>query len=120
MRLSSVRILGVSLGVGIAVGFLGGITWAALADRVLWHGIGTGWVIVGIIAFGIGMIGATEPPEGWATGARRRQRRRHVLKVATEEHDRLQGASSLDLFIWGLVVGGGLIGLSMLAFTWAV
>jgi hypothetical protein len=120
MRLSNLRILFISLGVGIGVGFLGGLAWAALADKVVWHGIGTGWVILGIIAFGVGMIGATEPPNGWATGSKRRERRRNAIRLATEEHPRMQTATSLDLAVWGLVVGGGLIGLAMLAFSWAV
>ncbi|MQB01845.1 MAG: hypothetical protein GEU78_16460 [Actinobacteria bacterium] len=120
MRLSNLRILLVSLGAGIGLGLLGGIAWAAVADKLIWHGIGTGWVILGIIAFGIGMIGATEPPQGWATGNKRRARRRNALREVSDEHPNLESASSLDLAVWGLVVGGGLIALAMLAFTWAV
>lgn len=120
MRLSNLRILVISLGVGIVVGLVGGVAFAAAADKVVWHGIGTGWVIVGIIAFGIGMLGATEPPGGWATGARARERRRSALRTISEEHPKLETASSLDLAVWGLVVGGGLIGLALLAFRWAV
>lgn len=119
VRLSNLRILVISLVVGIGVGLLGGAAWALMADRVMWLGIGTGWVILGIIAFGIGMIGATEPPGGWATSNRRRQRGRSTLRTVSEEHPKLETASSLDLAVWGLVVGGGLIGLAMLAFKFA-
>jgi hypothetical protein len=119
MRLSNLRILVICLGVGIGLGLLGGVAWAALADKALWHGIGTGWIILGIVAFGVGMIGATEPPEGWAT-RRKRSERRSALRTVSQEHPRLEGAGSLDLAVWGLVVGGGLIGLAMLAFKWAV
>lgn len=120
VRLSNLRILVVSLGIGIGLGLVGGVVWAAAADKVVWHGIGTGWLILGIIAFGIGMIGAAEPPEGWATSARGRERRRGTLRTVSEEHPKLETASSLDLALWGIVVGGGLIGLAMLAFRWAV
>jgi len=120
MRLSNLRILVISLGVGIGSGLLGGVAWAALTDKVVWHGIGTGWIILGIVAFGIGMIGATEPPQGWATSRKRNERRRSALRTVSDEHPKPETASSLDLAVWGLVVGGGLIGLSMLAFRWSV
>ena len=119
MRLSHLRILGISLGVGAALGVVVGLVWSLITDSSVWHAIGTWLVIVGIIALGVGMIGATEPEQGWATG-RGKERRRPTLRLVSEQHPRLEQATSLDLAIWGIVVGGGLIGLAMLAFAQAV
>lgn len=119
MRLIDLRILVVSLGVGTAIGVVGGLVWSLIADSSVWHGIGTWLVIVGIVSFGVGLIGATEPEQGWATD-RRKERRRPTLRLVSEQHPRLQQATSLDLAVWGIVVGGGLIGLAMLAFMQAV
>jgi hypothetical protein len=119
MRVSSPRVLGVSLVVCLVVAVTGGIAFALVAGKLLAHGIGTALFVVGIAVLGIGLLGATEPSEGWATRRRRDAegpgRRSFAARVA-DEHPAVDGASSLALAVWGFAVGGTLICLAFLAF----
>lgn len=119
----SLRILGLSLLVGALVGVAGGLAFALLGGRVIAHGIGTGLLIVGLVAFGLGVLGATEPPQGWSArragrGAPEPGRRSFGARLAGDLQP--EPVTSLDLLVWGVVVGGGLIAASMVAFTVAV
>ena len=111
-----------SLAVGALVGVAGGVAFALIGERVVAHGIGTGLFVVGLIAFGLGVLGATEPPQGWSS-------RRAAAEIEPGRRSfgaRLAGdlqadpVTSLDLLVWGVVVGGGLISASMVAFSLAV
>jgi len=124
MQLSNIRVLAICLVIGFAVGALGGAVFAVASDRLVSYGIGTGLLIVGLIALALGLLGATEPQEGWSIKRRRQEMeesaRRSVAARAAREHPSIGGkVSSAGLAVWGLVVGGGLIGLSMLFFSFA-
>lgn len=112
MQVSGIRVLGLSFAIGLGVGVVGGVGFALAADRVIAHGIGAGLFFVGLVIAAIGLLGATEPPGGWrnSTG------RRGLATTLANDHPQLSEPTSLDLLVWGLVVGGGLIGLSMVAF----
>jgi hypothetical protein len=125
MRLSSVRVLGISWGIGLILGGGGGLIFALAADRVITHGIGTGLLVVGLIALALGLLGATEPPDGWSLKKRRPDagdapRRSFAARAAYEHPALTDEVSSWSLALWGLLVGGGLIALSMLFFSLAV
>jgi hypothetical protein len=110
--------MGLSFGICLLLAIAGGVVFAVLADRVLAHGLGTGLFVVGIIVLGMGLLGATEPPEGWAT-KKDAQGRRSVAARAASELPEVEGVSSLALVVWAVAVGGALIALSLLAFSLA-
>jgi hypothetical protein len=121
MQISNIRILGICLAIGLALGLVGGAIYALAADKVLAHGIGTGLLVVGLIALALGLLGATEPPEGWSLKRRIQEveemPRGRVAARAAYDHPSIDNrVSSVSLAVWGIVVGGGLIALSMLAF----
>lgn len=119
-----VGVLLVSLVIGIALGVVFGLLYAIAADKLILYGIGTAWLLIGLIALGMGLMGALEPPRGWATGIGRGRgwqekpegtRSSLMGRVAEEATD--AKVSSIALGIWAFVVGGGLIALAMLAFA---
>jgi hypothetical protein len=121
MQISNIRILGICLTIGVALGLVGGVIYALATDKVIAHGIGTGLLVIGLIALALGLLGATEPPEGWSLKRRLQQDddmpRRSFAARAAYEHPSIDNkVSSVSLAVWGVVVGGGLIALSMLAF----
>jgi hypothetical protein len=121
MQISNIRILGICLAIGLALGLVGGAIYALAADKVLAHGIGTGLLVVGLIALALGLLGATEPPEGWSLKRRIQEveemPRQSFAARAAYDHPSIDNrVSSVSLAVWGIVVGGGLIALSMLAF----
>jgi hypothetical protein len=121
MQISNIRILGICLAVGVGVGLVGGVIYALATDKLIAHGIGTGLLVMGLIALALGLLGATEPPEGWSLKRRLQQEdempRRSFAARAAYEHPSIDNkVSSVSLAVWGVVVGGGLIALSMLAF----
>jgi hypothetical protein len=116
MHVSSPKVIGVSLGICLALAVAGGVLFAVLADKVLAHGLGAGLFVVGMIVLAMGLLGATEPPEGWATGKSTQGQRRSWAARAAGEHPDIDGVSSLSLVAWAIGVGGSLIALSLLAF----
>jgi hypothetical protein len=123
MQLSNPKVLGISLLVGLGVAIAGGVIFALVAGRVLAHGIGTGLFVVGAVALVMGLLGATEPAQGWATKpgtAAENERRRSLAARVAKEHPDIEKVTSLGLAIWGIAVGGTLIALSMVAFVMAV
>lgn len=114
MRLSNLKVIGISLGGGAAAGIIGGLVYAWLADKIVYHGIGTALFIIGILALGVGLTGAAEPAEGWSS-KRARGRRSVASRIVSEEAVEI---TSMALAVWALMVGIPLIALSMLAF-WA-
>jgi hypothetical protein len=121
MKVSGPRALLISLGVGFAIGLVSGSLFALIFDKVWLYGVGTMLFITGLIAFVMGMLGALEPREGWATGkgtkAQDRAGRHSLSARFTEEHPQVEDASPLSLAVWGALVGLPLIGLSMIAFA---
>lgn len=120
MSVSHPRALFFSILVGTAIAVVAGGLFSLFGDRQLLYSIGSMLFGAGLIALALGLLGATEPSEGWATGVgkRRRQEGRRSLaaKLANQKPD-LHQSSPWELAVWGVVVGGGLIGLSMLAFA---
>ena len=124
MQVSNIRVLGLCFAVGLALGLLGGTVYALATGKLIAHGIGTGLLVVGLIALAMGLLGATEPPQGWSLRRRapedEEMPRRSFAARAAYDHPSIDNkVSSLSLAIWGFVVGGGLIALSMLAFKFA-
>jgi hypothetical protein len=72
------------------------------------YGIGTGLFLVSLMCLALGLLGAAEPNEGWAAHRGVEGRKSLVAKVATE-HPEIESVSSVELFLWGLIVGGGLM-----------
>ena len=123
MPLSNIKVLGICLAVGFGVGAAGGLVFALAADRIVAYGIATGLLVVGLIALALGLLGATEPQDGWSMKRRQREMaaaRRGLAARAARDHPSLrEEVSSVSLAVFGLVVGGGLIGLSMVFFSLA-
>lgn len=97
-----------------------GIIYWLVGDPDISYALGTMWLIVGLIALSVGLLGAIEPTDGWAIGRgtqRRQEGRRSIFAKVATEAPRVQDVSSGAQAVWGLVVGGGLIGLSVLAFS---
>jgi hypothetical protein len=114
MQVLSGRVIVVSLLVCLVISVAGGLAYALLGDRVVAHGIGTGLLVIGIIVLWMALLGATEPREGWASRKRAAGRRSVAARLAADRE--LEGVSSLSLAVWGIVVGGSLVGLSLVAF----
>jgi hypothetical protein len=123
MQLSNIRVLGVCLAIGTGLGVVGGTVYALAADKVVAYGIGTALLVIGLIVLAIGLLGATEPPQGWSLKKRfpsdETPRRSLVARAAYENPSIDNRVSSLGLAVWGIVVGGGLIGFAALAFSLA-
>jgi hypothetical protein len=125
MQLTNLKILLISWSISLGLGLAGGFVYALVAGRVIAHGMGTGLLIVGLIALALGLLGATEPPQGWSLKRRGHEPgetpRRSLAARAAYEHPALNDeVSSWSLALWGVVVGGGNIALSMLFFSLAV
>lgn len=120
MQLSSIRVLGLCLAIGVGLGVIGGTVYALLADKVVAYGIGTALLVIGLVALALGLLGATEPPEGWSLKRRvpgdATPRRGLAARAAYENPAVSNRVSALSLVVWGLVVGGGLIACGALAF----
>jgi hypothetical protein len=112
MSLYHLKSVAVSLALAAAVGALGGILYALLGDVTMLYGIATGLLVAGLVALAAGLLGATEPSEGWFTGkgTQRGQfgRRSVVARIATE-HPEIDDVSSWELALWGVLVGGALM-----------
>ena len=119
MSLYNLKAVAVSFSLAGAVGTVGGILFALLADRALLYGIATGWFVAGLATVAGGLLGATEPKEGWMTGrgTGRGQfgRRSLVARIATE-HPEIDDVSSWELAAWGILVGGGLLAVATFMF----
>lgn len=114
------RVLGISLGIGITISLVAGTVFAVAADKVWLYAVGTMMFITGLVALVVGLLGALEPREGWATGKSSRTeetRARSIARQLAEQHPDIEDRSGWALAVWGVVVGGVLIGLAMAAFT---
>lgn len=119
-NVSNAKVIGLSLLIGATLGIVSGIVFALVFDKQVIYGIGAMLFLTGLIAFVMGILGAVEPSEGWATGRGTRTQeargRRSLAARVSEEHPRIQDASGWALAAWGTLVGLPLIGLSWLAF----
>jgi hypothetical protein len=115
VNLYNLKVLLVSFGVAAAGGVAGGIVYSWLGHKSLMYGIGTGLFLVALVCLGLGLLGATEPREGWAAHRGVQGRRSLVARVASEHPD-IEDVSALELLVWGLVVGGGLLVASFWAY----
>lgn len=113
MSLYHLKSVAVSIAIAAAVGAAGGVVYALLADRVLLYGIATGLLVAGITTLAGGLLGATEPQEGWITGkgtGRGQFGRRSIVARIASEHPEIDTVSSWELAAWGVLVGGTLLG----------
>jgi hypothetical protein len=85
VSLYQLKVLAASLGLAAVGGIAGGLVYAWLGHRSVYYGIGTGLFIVSLVCLGLGLLGATEPDEGWRRGTE--GRRSLVARVATEHPD---------------------------------
>ena len=119
MSLYHLKSIAVSLVVAGVLGSVFGIVYALIADAVLLYGIATGLLVAGLFVLAGGLLGATEPPEGWMTGRGSRRGhvgRRSVVARIASEHPDIEDVSSLELAVWGVVVGGLLVGTAFVLF----
>ena len=116
MKLTNLKVIVISLFGGAAAGVAGGLVYVWLADKVAFHGIGTGLFIIGILALGVGLTGAAEPEQGWSS--KRAEGRRSVAsRLISEEAVEI---SSKAMAAWAVLVGLPLLALSMISFSLAV
>ena len=118
MQLSNLKVLGICLGIGLLLGAGGGAVYAVVAGKVVLWGIGTGLLLTGLVALALGLLGATEPPGGWSLKRTRNEtpRRSFAARAAYEHRAINDQVSSASLAVWGVVVGGSLIGLAVVVF----
>lgn len=119
MSLYHLKSVAVSLGVAGGLGSAAGIIYAAVADQQMLYGVATGLLVAGILVLGGGLLGATEPPEGWITGrgtGRGQFGRRSLVARVASEHPDIEEVSSWELAAWAFLVGGILLGASTILF----
>jgi hypothetical protein len=112
------KVLLASLAFAAVGGTAGGLVYSWLGHRSVTYGIGTGLFLVSLMCLALGLLGAAEPSEGWAAHRGVDGRKSLVARVATE-HPEIESVSSGELFIWGLLVGGGLMAASFVFYGWA-
>ena len=103
---------------GLFVSLVLGSLYAWLADKIWMYGVGTVLFILGTIALCMGLLGGLEPEDGWATRRRTPERRSFASQIAGS-HPEIEETSPWALAIWGVVVGGPMILLSIGAFSLA-
>lgn len=113
------RALIISLLSGIALSVAFGSLYSWLGDRLWTYAVGTMLFIFGIIALCMGLLGAVEPPDGWATRKPTQGRRSFASQIASSGGHEPQG-SPYALAVWGIVVGGPMILLALFAFSRSV
>ncbi|MGH2752978.1 MAG: hypothetical protein ACRDLB_00965 [Actinomycetota bacterium] len=118
MNVSSPRGLMLSFGVSLLLALVLGSLYSWIGNKGLLYCIGTVLFVLGVLVLVIGLLGAVEPKEGWATGSKRTGRRSVAAQV-TREHPNLEEATPLQLGAWGVIVGLPLIALGLVAFGFA-
>lgn len=119
MSLYHLKSIAASLAAAAGLGSVFGIVYALVAGQAVLYGIATGLLVAGLLVFGGGLLGATEPPEGWITGrgtGRGQFGRRSLVARIASEHPDVEDVSSWELAVWGLVVGGLLVGAGVVLF----
>ncbi|HEX2296627.1 MAG TPA: hypothetical protein VHN37_15145 [Actinomycetota bacterium] len=119
MTLYHLKSIAVSLLVAGVLGAGFGVVYALIADQTLTYGVATGLLVAGLFVLGGGLLGATEPAEGWMTGrgtGRGQFGRRSIVARIATEHPDIEDVSSWELAVWGVVVGGILLGAGLVLF----
>ena len=119
MSLYHLKSVAASLGAAGGLGAVFGMISALIADQRLLYGIATGLLVAGILVLGGGLLGATEPPEGWITGrgtGRGQFGRRSLVARIASEHPEIEEVSSWELAAWAFIVGGILLGAGVFLF----
>lgn len=119
MSLYHLKSVAVSVAVAAGLGSAAGVVYAVVADQSVVYGIATGLLVAAILVLGGGLLGATEPPEGWMTGrgtGRGQFGRRGLVARIASEHPDVEEVSSWELAAWAVVVGGILLGAALLLF----
>ncbi|MFP5297795.1 MAG: hypothetical protein ACLGHL_02250 [Actinomycetota bacterium] len=120
MNVSHPKALLISIASGIVVSIAGAILFVLLGEWDFVYALGSMLLIVGLMALALGLLGAVEPPEGWATGRGRNRRqvgRRSILAQVGTQGTGAQETESLSLAAWGIIVGGSHLLLGVLAFS---
>ena len=120
MNVSSPRALILSFVTAVFLGVVLGSFYSWLGDKVWSYAVGAALFVIGIVVLVIGLLGAVEPKDGWASRKKDRGRR-SVAATVTREHPELEEASPIQLGVWGAVGGappdspggGGLHGLGL-------
>lgn len=118
MNVASPRVLVISLAVGIGLSIVFGSLFSWLGERIWTYAVGTMLFIFGIVSLCMGLLGAVEPPEGWATRKKGDGRRSFASQLAGQQPPEAE-TSPYALAIWGIFVGGPMILLALLAFSLA-
>lgn len=122
MTLYHLKSIAASLAAAGTLGAVLGVVYALIAGQVILYGIGTGLLVAGLVVLAGGLLGAAEPPEGWMTGrgtGRGQFGRRSVVARIASDHPDIDEVSSGELAVWGIVVGGVLLGAATLLFELA-
>lgn len=121
MRLREPRVLVACAGAGFALGALPGLVVAASTGGPVLTGLASGVIFVGGILLVLGLFAALEPPGGWASTNRKKGHdqmgRRSLLTRLAFEVPSIDTVTSMDLLVWAVVVGGGLIALGIGLYT---
>lgn len=120
MKVSHPKALLYSILIALAISLVCGLLFSLLGDRSLAYAIGAMSFVVGVVALTMGLLGAVEPSDGWATGvgkSRRQQGRRSMMAKVSQESDQLEEVTGWALLVWGVVVGGLMIALAFAAFA---
>lgn len=119
MTLYHLKSIAASLAAAAALGAIFGIVYALIAGQAILYGVATGLLVAGVVVLGGGLLGATEPHEGWMTGrgtGRGQFGRRSIVARIASEHPDVEEVSSWELAVWGVVVGGILMGAAVVLF----
>ncbi len=120
MKVSHPKALLFSILIALAISIFFGLLFAVFGDRSVAYAIGTVLFIVGVIAMTMGLLGAVEPSEGWATGIGKRRRqegRRSLMAKVSNGSEQIEEVTGWALLVWGVVVGGLMIALAFGAFA---
>lgn len=116
MKVAGPRTLLLSLLVGLGISLATGSLYAWLGQREWSYGVGTMSFIVGVIALALGLLGAVEPAEGWATKKKQQERRSMAIRLV-KQAPAGDEPSGWALALWGVIVGAPLIALAFIAWS---
>ena len=104
---------------GLLLSLVLGSLYSWLGDKVWTYAVATMLFIFGTISLCMGLLGALEPPDGWATRKRAPGRRSLASQVANQRGEN-EEVSPYALAVWGVVVGAPMIALAIFLFSRSV